>query len=225
MKSKFLGVFAALAAIMCATPAVSATIIFRATGTATGFSTTAGAFSNMPFTVTATADTNSKRQCTQGNVLIPNCFLLINDSLSVDVAGLGSFDILSPSLSIRNALGAFSFAEVYSSSPLGIRTLMAVNISGSVSPLTNYDLISDVPLFSTGAFVQRTDAVPGPGQLPIPVTGGALLITQTTISQGSFEAFLRSSVPEPAAWAMMVAGFGFVGGAMRRRQSVRVTYA
>jgi len=94
MKSKFLGVFAALAAIMCATPAVSATIIFRATGTATGFSTTAGAFSNMPFTVTATADTNSKRQCTQGNVLIPNCFLLINDSLSVDVAGLGSFDRL-----------------------------------------------------------------------------------------------------------------------------------
>jgi hypothetical protein len=33
-------------------------------------------------------------------------------------------------------------------------------------------------------------------------------------------------VPEPAAWAMMIAGFGLVGGAMRRRNtSVRVTYA
>jgi PEP-CTERM motif len=35
-----------------------------------------------------------------------------------------------------------------------------------------------------------------------------------------------ANVPEPAAWAMMIAGFGLVGGAMRRRQaSVKVTYA
>ena len=32
-------------------------------------------------------------------------------------------------------------------------------------------------------------------------------------------------VPEPAAWAMMLAGFGLVGGAMRRRQKVAVTFA
>jgi Concanavalin A-like lectin/glucanases superfamily/PEP-CTERM motif len=32
-------------------------------------------------------------------------------------------------------------------------------------------------------------------------------------------------VPEPAAWALMLAGFGLTGAAMRRRQSVRVTYA
>ena len=33
------------------------------------------------------------------------------------------------------------------------------------------------------------------------------------------------AVPEPASWAMMIAGFGLVGGALRRRQSVAVTYA
>lgn len=33
------------------------------------------------------------------------------------------------------------------------------------------------------------------------------------------------AVPEPAAWAMMLAGFGLVGGAMRRRQKVSVSYA
>lgn len=35
------------------------------------------------------------------------------------------------------------------------------------------------------------------------------------------------AVPEPATWAMMISGFGFVGGAMRsrRRQQVRITYA
>jgi len=32
-------------------------------------------------------------------------------------------------------------------------------------------------------------------------------------------------VPEPAAWAMMLAGFGLVGGVMRRRQKVAVTFA
>ena len=37
---------------------------------------------------------------------------------------------------------------------------------------------------------------------------------------------LAGGVPEPAAWALMLAGFGLVGGAMRRRQqTVRVTYA
>ena len=39
-----------------------------------------------------------------------------------------------------------------------------------------------------------------------------------------------AAVPEPATWAMMIAGFGIVGGAMRktnrrRRSNVRVTYA
>ena len=34
------------------------------------------------------------------------------------------------------------------------------------------------------------------------------------------------AVPEPATWAMMILGFGMVGGALRRRrQSVRVTFA
>ncbi len=33
-------------------------------------------------------------------------------------------------------------------------------------------------------------------------------------------------VPEPATWAMMIAGFGIMGGAMRyRRRQVRVTFA
>ena len=37
-----------------------------------------------------------------------------------------------------------------------------------------------------------------------------------------------SAVPEPAAWAMMLIGFGFVGGTMRaanRRKKFAVAYA
>jgi PEP-CTERM motif len=33
------------------------------------------------------------------------------------------------------------------------------------------------------------------------------------------------AVPEPAAWALMIAGFGLVGSALRRKARVQVTYA
>lgn len=35
----------------------------------------------------------------------------------------------------------------------------------------------------------------------------------------------NAGVPEPAAWAMMLAGFGLAGAAMRRRTRLTVTYA
>jgi hypothetical protein len=34
-----------------------------------------------------------------------------------------------------------------------------------------------------------------------------------------------AAVPEPATWAMMIAGFGMVGFAMRRSRKISVTYA
>lgn len=34
-----------------------------------------------------------------------------------------------------------------------------------------------------------------------------------------------ASVPEPASWAMMLAGFGLAGAVMRRRRGMRVAYA
>ncbi len=42
---------------------------------------------------------------------------------------------------------------------------------------------------------------------------------QFTTLNGTF-----GSVPEPASWAMMITGFGFIGGAMRRRKT-KVSYA
>ncbi len=42
---------------------------------------------------------------------------------------------------------------------------------------------------------------------------------------GSYDVSV-AAVPEPASWAMMIGGFGMVGGAMRRRKlSAKVTYA
>jgi len=75
-------------------------------------------------------------------------------------------------------------------------------------------------------------AFPADGNTTSPTTNGRLQFladagqTITSInfasSQNSFEIddLAVSAVPEPATWAMMIGGFGLVGGAMRRRRSV-----
>lgn len=42
---------------------------------------------------------------------------------------------------------------------------------------------------------------------------------------GQFKYGAAASVPEPAAWGMMIAGFGLVGAAMRRRTTMKVSYS
>ncbi|MFA5989549.1 MAG: PEPxxWA-CTERM sorting domain-containing protein [Sphingomonas sp.] len=51
-------------------------------------------------------------------------------------------------------------------------------------------------------------------------TPAAFLVQQSTATGGYFVAntFSLSAVPEPATWAMMIGGFGLVGGAMRNRR-------
>lgn len=62
-------------------------------------------------------------------------------------------------------------------------------------------------------------------------TGGDFLTSVAFDTDGSGVKDIRQirlggiSVPEPASWAMMLAGFGLVGGAMRRRAPMRVTLA
>ncbi|HEX8445326.1 MAG TPA: FxDxF family PEP-CTERM protein [Sphingomonas sp.] len=81
----------------------------------------------------------------------------------------------------------------------------------------------------------------GPGMLGGYVIGGSaaqmvspglqsLVISgNTTANSTSFSGtidFSVAAVPEPASWALMIGGFGLVGGAMRRRaKATRVTYA
>ena len=62
-------------------------------------------------------------------------------------------------------------------------------------------------------------------------TGGDFLTSVAFDTDGAGVKDIRQirlggiSVPEPASWAMMLAGFGLVGGAMRRRAPMKVTLA
>lgn len=51
----------------------------------------------------------------------------------------------------------------------------------------------------------------------------AVQITSTSFLPGNPGS--PGAVPEPASWALMIAGFGLVGSAMRRRTKARVTFA
>ena len=84
-------------------------------------------------------------------------------------------------------------------------------------------IVSD-PMFDNG---NRTSAETN-GVVTYRVTSGALLTGATFASSGgnSFEFDnLSAAVPEPAAWGMMILGFGLVGGVLRRRPSTKVKFA
>src|SRR3546814_7461590 len=64
--------------------------------------------------------------------------------------------------------------------------------------------------------------------LNLPVTSGmqTLVINGTSGGSGSYSGTLAFAVPEPASWAMMIAGFGLLGGAIRvRKRQVKVSFA
>ncbi len=81
---------------------------------------------------------------------------------------------------------------------------------------TRNDLIAFTSLSDNVAFIPGDLPIPGPGYFSY----GSFGDVGGLYSPGDWSMQL-ASVPEPASWAMLIAGFGLVGAAMRRR-AVRV---
>jgi len=101
-------------------------------------------------------------------------------------------------------------------------TLTLSFADGSSQTLIGGAIIND-PAFDSG---NRTIAETN-GVVSYRVTSGPLLTGATfTSTYNAFEIDnVAVAVPEPAAWAMMIFGFALVGGALRRRPSVKVNFA
>jgi len=78
---------------------------------------------------------------------------------------------------------------------------------------------TDSRIFSTdGAYLPTTfafDLAPVTAVRWKPVTGSGVQFDNVVLADAA-------AVPEPASWALMIGGFGMVGGAMRRRSGRRV---
>ena len=82
-------------------------------------------------------------------------------------------------------------------------------------------------LLETKTFVANGVALASPGywgfQQNTPI--GSLQLSNSFIGARNFSIETVTGVPEPATWAMMVAGFGAVGAGRRRRRAMRVRFA
>lgn len=115
-----------------------------------------------------------------------------------------------------------------------------LNAQVAVAPadlLAHYSSIPSQGIAPTGVFTDFLgNSVTLFSQLDIAGTVGGTRnsFISTTFQPGGGEVVITDpnappsgpgAVPEPAAWAMMIGGFGIVGMSMRRRRAVRVTYA
>lgn len=134
---------------------------------------------------------------------------------------------------------------------LGIGTLNVQNyVLGQALQTSNFvsfhydgtNLVSPFTLNSVTRFSGALDTTPGPYTVQFGDgstsfasssfgTGGWQLSVPRSLSAADYGSISTWSVadssaaPEPATWAMLVGGFGLVGGAMRRRQRSAVRFA
>lgn len=107
----------------------------------------------------------------------------------------------------------------------------------SVGPIDSFFDIGSTIFFDLASITSVTQSADGAGGSLKLIASGTFritgfddtpgLLTLTTQGNGetSFSATALSAVPEPASWALMITGFGLMGGALRARRAVRVRYA
>lgn len=124
----------------------------------------------------------------------------------------------------------FTFANVgnvtaSTGSPVTLSSTFG-SFTGSVTSVSTTGLSGVVSFYTIGTFTPAgalSTFTPGAASLTFSFTqtGGANSAVSGSYSLSS----PPSGVPEPAAWGMLIAGAGMAGAAVRRRRTLRVTYA
>lgn len=188
-KHALLATALASAALMSAQRAQATPITF--TETVIGSGTLDGeVFSDALVTFTGAADTTQVIGHSQISHL----------PIEVDVAGVGSDTFTDDFLVFANDVANtnIGFGDV-------TNNLALMYVAG---PVNGYDLKSDFSL--TGGVIKNLNA-------DYATTGGDFSFSGTA-EVATFRAELGSATPEPAAWALMITGFGLTGAMLRRRR-------
>jgi hypothetical protein len=201
MSIKALAMCAVAAVCLVMTGTASATIVCEYTGSGSG-KLGEVQFGMSNFTITAFID---PANCTEVRTGV---FAAPNDSATISIAGLGTFDFLVPTKTLANS----------SSGHLS-------NVSFEYG--TGLDLYAVNNLLAPSWNMQEAiPTVTGIGQLmqwtyqPMYTTGGTLVFSNTYGPTGTFNTHYSSSpVPEPMTMAAVGMGLAGLGGYIRRRRA------
>lgn len=153
----------------------------------------------------------------------------VGDSVTCAITGSGTFQCNTPSNTVRpgteftigNAPGFNFLSADFSAGLLRISAMQNSSLGGTI--LNFQDLTSPI----TGFALLGTSGFSGFELSDVALTSGLLSIdlrgTDNT-ARGFIDlrlATATSAVPEPASWAMMIGGFGMVGGTMRHSRRKR----
>lgn len=164
--------------------------------------------------------------------------VLFNVTSSTAVIGSGS--TFTNGFSLISGTGTGDLGGITAGTPVSVSTILATvgqtitlnstfgSFTGKISTVNaaSSALSSVVALYTLGTFTPSA-SLPG-------FSAGAASLTFTfnqtgpagSAVSGSYTlASPPSGVPEPAAWGMLIAGAGMAGAAVRRRRSVKITYA
>lgn len=176
-----------------ATGASATPIEFTYTGTGSG-AIGASTFSNASFVITEKSDTSNIQSCY-------GCSYIDANSTSISIEGIGSF-LFTTATRTFNSSGNVGFSRAGA----GGWDLYNVFSVGS------WDMMSSIGPVSGIASLIQWDLS------PVYTTAGVLSFNSNSTA-GTFQASI-SPVPEPATYAMLIAGLGFLGYTARRRKGL-----
>lgn len=216
----------AATALTAATPAFSAVIIdYNNVQTAENVLFSASTNASSP---TLVADTN------QSHIAVTFANIL---GLFADASGQSSTTTYQGKGNLPAYLAGTTSVTIASGSTFTAAEFNIPNIPGKAPPPEATSVIVEA-LFGNSVLKTTTLALGGAGQDRIRIVGDnnevftgfriTLLPTDAGVSaltQVRLGGFGTLAVPEPATWAMMLGGFGFMGAAMRRRRRTTVTFA
>jgi hypothetical protein len=165
--------------------------------------------------------TNSTNLIPFGGGCAPGALVSVNpgNSSQTTSSNLGSFGISISHCVVFPPIPPFAYAGgVFDFSFAG--GSLTGTYSGNVTPTASPALVNNITDYlvtgGTGKFAGATGSFVAIGTLEL--ASGLNINTQTL--SGTIDA---PAVPEPASWAMLIAGFGLTGAAMRQRRRASVT--
>ena len=195
-----LGAAVCVAAMMAVAPALAAPITYSFSGRLSGSLDGTG-FALAPVTFIFSSDTDTVFQPTPA--VRPTLYNTLSGVLGFSVAGTaGTFDAPYNVFSItQGSNGVVGFTETGSNDLIDVRdpALAGYDLRGPAGPVTNQPI--DFLNFDTAFATSR----------------GELVLFDDDDASVTFTGLLGGTVPEPETWSLMIAGFGMIGIAARRR--------